>query len=81
MEIFHYNHNSEGRGGSGGTEIILQGKAASVLQDTPKDNNLAEMLDDNHERGSVAKNSPPSENNNTTLTPSVITTREIVSNF
>ena len=47
----------------------------------PKYQNLEDVLDDNQERGSVADTSSPSEDNYTTVTPSISITREISSGF
>ena len=48
---------------------------------TTKSPKLEGMTDDNHERGSVAETLDPSEENITTLTSIVRTTRETASDF
>ena len=47
----------------------------------PQDNNSEWMVDDNQERGSVSGTSDPSEENSTTLNPSLRTTSYIASEF
>ena len=79
--MFHSNHNPEVKGGSGGMERSLRGKSDSVAWVLSKTHCLEEIMDDKQERGSVAENLSLSEDNTTTLTSSVRTTREIASGF
>ena len=62
-------------------EISPRGKSSFTPWVLPKAHNLEEILYDNQERGSVAENSDPSQENSTTLTPSVRTKMEIASDF
>ena len=60
-------------------ESSPRGKSAFPLWLIPKAHYLEEILYDNKERGSVAETLDTSEENSTTLTPSVRTTMNIVS--
>ena len=73
--------NQKGEGVQGGVEISLWGKSAYVPWVLPKYHNIDYMLDNTHNRVSVAENSSPSEENRTILTSSARDTREIAYGF
>ena len=81
LAIFQSNNNSEGRGGLGGDGKKLPREIILRTMSTPKAYNLEDILYDNQDRGSVAETSGTSQDNITTLTPSVRTKMEIASYF